>query len=91
MGALDKGHGVMHIQGYVVNAGVSTAYETNIHVVANYVSGTKAIDTFVKINNGMMTSKSSVQIDLDVFYTANSVGVAASTATITPTWFNSQP
>lgn len=89
LGAADEGNGNLQITGYVVNAGGSTAFNTQLHVVAYYTSGAKAIDTYVTIGSGTMDSKASVNIDTTVPYTSSGVGIAAATATITPTWTNS--
>jgi hypothetical protein len=89
LGASDEGNGVMHIQGYVVNTGSSTAYHAQLHVVAYYVSGAKAIDTYVTIGSGIIASRDAVQIDTTVSYSNSGVGIAAATATLTPEWANS--
>jgi hypothetical protein len=86
LGAADEGNGVLHIQGYIVNGGGSTAYNTQLHVVAYYVSGAKAIDTLVTIGSGTIVSRNSVQIDTTVNYSNSGVGIAAATATLTPEW-----
>lgn len=89
LGGADEGNGVFQITGYVVNAGGSTAYSAQLHVVAYYVTGAKAIDTYVAIGSGVIDSKGVVQVDTPVSYTNTGVGIVASTATITPTWNNS--
>ena len=89
LGGTDDGNGVFQITGYVVNAGGSTAYTADLHVVAYYVTGTKAIDTYVTIGSGTIDSKGVVQVNTPVSYTYTGSSIVVSTATITPTWNNS--
>lgn len=89
LGGTDEGNGNFLITGYVVNAGASTAYNTQLHVVAYYASGAEAIDTSVTLGSGTIDSKGVVQVDTTVPYTNTGVAIIASTATITPTWSNS--
>ena len=75
----------LRVTGYVVNTGNSAAYNAKLHVVAYFAAGAKAIDTEVTIGNGIISGKTSVQIDVDVPY-SGSYSIAASSALMTPEW-----
>ena len=83
----DPVHSVLKIQGYVVNGGSSSAYKSLLHVVAYYVSGAKAVDTWITIGNGVVNGKSTVWIDANIPYSPGD-RVASSSAELTPQWSN---
>ena len=84
MGAQDSPiNNILHISGYVTNVGVDTAYHTQIHVVAVYTTGGKAVDTWVNIGNGgIIYGQDSTKVSTDVSYSADGLG----SWTITPAW-----
>jgi hypothetical protein len=87
LGSSSDGSNSLIIHGYVVNAGTTNAYDTKLHVVAYYVTGAKAIDTYVPIGTGTINGREALLIDTSVPYTSGA-NIAASTATITPQWKN---
>jgi len=63
----------VHIEGYVCNIGVQTAYKTRLHVVAYYVTGAVALDQYVNIGNGgiIYGGGESTKVDLDIPYSGD--------------------
>jgi len=88
LGARDLGRETaertLRIEGYVCNVGTETAYKTRIHVVADYVTGGNAIDSYINIGiGGVIYGEDSVSVESDISYSAYA---DLGSWTITPVW-----
>ena len=62
----------IHIEGYVCNVGIETAYKTKLHVEAYYVTGGTALDQYVTIGDGgLIYGGESTKIDINIPYTGS--------------------
>ena len=62
----------IHVEGYVCNVGIETAYKTKLHVVAYYVTGGTALDQYVTIGDGgLIYGGESTQININIPYTGS--------------------
>ncbi len=73
---------VLHIDGYVCNVGLDTAYHVQVHVVGEYTTGGEAIDTYVDVGSGIVYGGENAHITANVAYSANGLG----SWIITPVW-----
>ena len=75
----------LHIEGYVCNVGVDTAYKAKLHVYAEYVTGAIAIDAHILIGTGTIYGGDSTEVDKYISYAAlEELG----SWTLTPEWSN---
>ena len=87
LGSRDLGQEV-HVEGYVCNIGVETAYKTRLHVVAYYVTGAVALDQYVNIGDGgiIYGGGESTRVDLNIPYSGDAdIG----NCILTPQWSQS--
>jgi len=74
----------LRIEGYVCNVGIETAYKARLHVVADYVTGGNAIDTYVNIGlGGVIYGEDSSEVEVDIPYSAYA---DLGSWTLTPIW-----
>ena len=88
LGARDLGREsterTLRIEGYICNVGTETAYKTRLHVVADYVTGWNAIDTYINIGSGgVIYGEDSIKVEENISYSAYA---DLGSWTITPVW-----
>jgi hypothetical protein len=75
----------VHVEGYVCNIGVETAYKTKLHVIAYYVTGAVALDQYVNIGDGgiIYGGGESTKVDMNIPYSGDAdIG----NVILTPEW-----
>ena len=75
----------LRIEGYVCNIGVEAAFNTKLHVYAEYVTGATAIDTYVDLSYSPIRGGEFVEVNATVPY---SVREELGSWILTPEWSN---